>query len=166
MTEAQRVESDTALQQNFLSLPQLDRLERVLLFAGMGHEVDTRPIIEGLLARGKHVLLPRCLEGGGLEERLYRPEKLVRHRWGMWEPDESCPVEDAELILVPALCYDRAGYRLGRGGGYYDRLLAHTNAMTVGLCRDALLVDRVPRDAWDRKVALVVTETSVFETKE
>ena len=60
--------------------------------------------------------------------------------------------------LVPGLCYDREGYRLGFGGGYYDRWLAGCSGWKVGLCRAALLQDRLPRGPYDIPVDLVVTE--------
>lgn len=163
MTGAQRMESDFALQQKFLALPRLSRVETVLLYWSMDSEIATGPILEELLSQGKTVLLPRCLPGNGLEARLYCPDKLERHRWGMLEPGETCPVMEPELALVPGLCYDKNGYRLGRGGGFYDRWLATTQAYTVGLCRGAMLQDALPREDWDRRVDLVVTEQTAFE---
>ena len=166
MTGAQRLESDSALQRNFLKLPQLDRVESVLLYWSMDSEIATGPILEDLLHRGKTVLMPRCLPGNELECRVYNPERLVRHRWGMWEPDETCPLMEPELALVPGLCFDKSGYRLGRGGGFYDRWLAKTKAYTIGLCRETGLQTALPREYWDRRVNLVLTEQAMFECKE
>lgn len=166
LTGAKRLESDSALQERFLALPQLDRVERVLLYWSMGSEIDTRPLLEQLLRRGKQVLLPRCLPGSEMECRLYVPGKLVRHRWGMEEPGADCPLLEPELALIPALCYDRSGYRLGRGGGFYDRWLERKEVFTVGLCRHDLLQDHLPRESWDRRVELVLTEREAFECKE
>ena len=161
ITQQQRLESDFALQQKFLRLPQLAQADTVLLFYGMGFEVDTRPILDELYRQGKRVLLPRCLPEHRMEARCYDPDRLTHHRYGMWEPSEDCPVVDKgqiDLILVPALCYDRSRVRLGRGGGFYDRYLADFTGFTVGLCRAALLRDAVPRDDWDAPVDLVLTE--------
>lgn len=166
LTEAQRLESDTALQQKFLSLPLLDRVERVLLYWSMDVEIATLPILEELLRRGKQVLLPRCLPKGAMEIRLYVPGRLETHRWGMQEPAVDCPLLEPELALIPALCYDKNGYRLGWGGGFYDRWLVRTKAYTVGLCRHGLLKDHLPRESWDRRVDLVLTEQEAFECKE
>ena len=83
-----------------------------------------------------------------MEARRYDRRRLVRHRYGMLEPDEQCPVVDeSELgsILVPALCDHRRCFRLGRGGGYYDRYLAdYTGCPPLGLCRNILLQEAVP----------------------
>ena len=67
--------------------------------------------------------------------------------------------EKGDLLIVPALCFDRQGYRLGQGGGYYDRYLEkYDGVFTAGLCRAALLMDAVPREEHDRRVDCVVTE--------
>ena len=67
--------------------------------------------------------------------------------------------EEIDLVLVPGLCYDRQGYRLGFGGGYYDRWLAGFPGLRVGLCREAVLQDRLPVEHHDLPVDLVVTES-------
>ena len=165
LSEADRLESDRLLCARFLSLPQVERAETLLLFAGMGLEVDTRPILETLYQGGKTVLLPRCLPNHEMEARRYVPGRLTRHRYGMLEPDTSCALADKPeigLILVPALCYDRQCFRMGRGGGFYDRYLADYEGFTVGLCREALLCEAVPQEKWDRGVDLVLTERRLF----
>ena len=162
MSPEERAESDGILFCRFLALPGLAAADRVLLFCGMGTEPDTARLIPALLDRGKQVLLPRCLPGRGLEARRVTEESaLIRHRYGMLEPGEDCPLaarESIDLILVPGLCFDRLGYRLGQGGGYYDRYLAGYAGSTVGLCRRAVLQEAVPREAHDRPVDLVVTD--------
>ena len=145
----------------------------------MGLEVDTGPLLEALTERDKKLCLPRCLPGHAMEARRYDSARLIRHRYGMLEPDEHCPVVEKsriDLILVPALCYDRSCFRLGRGGGFYDRqnhrvgygggfydrYLADYTGITIGLCREALLCDKVPVEPWDRKTDLVLTERQQF----
>jgi 5-formyltetrahydrofolate cyclo-ligase len=68
------------------------------------------------------------------------------------------PPEALDFIIVPALTFDSAGYRLGRGGGYYDRYLLKTNAFTAGIARERLICEAVPREAHDVPVRCVVTE--------
>lgn len=158
-------ESDALLRQRFLELPQVERAGTLLLFFGIDAEVDTRPLLEELSRQGKRVLLPCCLPQGKLEARRYDPDKLLRHPYGIPEPGPGCErVEQSavDLILVPALCYDTHCFRMGRGGGYYDRYLTDFAGDTVGLCRDALLCAAVPREPWDQPVELVLTETKRF----
>lgn len=157
-----RRESDRALFARFLALPELAGAETVLLFHGMGAEPDTRALIAALLTAGKRVALPRCRPGHTLEARRVGPDSaLVRHPYGMAEPGEECPLlspGEVDLILVPALCYDRAGFRLGQGGGYYDRYLAAFSGTAAGLCRAEFLQEQLPWEEHDRPVDLVLTE--------
>ena len=102
------------------------------------------------------------LPGHRMEVRRYDPDKpLVRAPFGISEPGEDCPLlarEEIPLALVPALCYDRRGFRLGFGGGYYDRWLEGFSGLRVGLCREAVLQDRVPAGPHDARVDLLLTE--------
>lgn len=161
-----RREEDRALFDRFLALPQLEQADTVFLFYGTGTEPDTALLLPRLLELGKVVGLPRMLPERGMEVRRYCPDRpLVRHPWGILEPDEGCPLlspQEIQLALVPALCYDKQGFRLGMGGGYYDRWLPHFTGTTVGLCRSALLQDKLPAEGHDRPVDLVVTTQGLY----
>lgn len=163
LTGAEREKSDEALFARFMALPEVERARTILLYYGMGAEPDTARLIPGLLAMGKAVALPKCLPGRQMEGRLVSNETaLVCHPYGMLEPGEDCPVvsqAEIDLILTPGLAFDKKCYRLGQGGGYYDRYLADFTGRTVALCRDAFLLDTVPTQAHDRPVELVLTET-------
>lgn len=155
---------DRALFAAFLALPQVQRAQTLFLFWGVpGREPETAALVRELTAQGKRVGLPRMLPGHEMEVRLYEPDReLVPASFGIWEPHQDAPLlspEEIDLALVPALCYDRQCVRLGFGGGYYDRWLAGYHGFSVGLCRDALLQDRVPAQSHDRRVDLVLTET-------
>ena len=164
-----RRQSDDALFARFLSLPQLAKARTVLLFYGMGSEPDTARLIPQVLALGKRAALPRCLPGHGMEARLWDgAQPLVRHPYGMWEPGEACPIlpkTELDLILVPGVCYDQSGFRLGQGGGFYDRYLSDFSGVTVGLCRDGVLQHQLPREVHDLPVHLVVTESRTWKTR-
>lgn len=154
--------SDDALFARFLALPETAAARSILLYFGMNSEPETARLIPVLLSRGKRVLLVRCLPGRGLEAReIGAKTVLSRHPYGMLEPGDDCPVvprEEIDLILTPGLCFDRAGYRLGRGGGYYDRYLECYRGVSVGLCRESFLRGALPREVHDKPVNLVVTE--------
>ena len=155
--------SDSALFARFLALPQVEAAKTIFAFWGIpGKEPDTARLIGELLARGKTVGLPRMLPGHRMEVRRYDPDKpLVRVSFGISEPGEDCPLlarEEIDLALVPAVCYDRRGYRLGFGGGYYDRWLEGFAGFTAGLCRRAVLQDKVPTEAHDARVDVLLSE--------
>lgn len=159
--EVARLAEDAALFDAFLALSQVQQARTLFLFYGVGTEPHTAPLIEQLISLGKTVALPRMLPGHRMDVLVYDPARpLIQNRFGLWEPDRACPTltpEQIDLVLVPAVCYDRQNYRLGMGGGYYDRWLEHYHGITVGLCRAALLLDRLPAEPHDRPVDLVIT---------
>ncbi len=163
LSRSELVRSDDALFEKFLSLPQVEEAQTVFAFWGIpGREPDTARLIGELIRRGKTVGLPRMLPDHRMAVRRYDPDRpLVSVSFGISEPGEDCPLiarEAINLVLVPAVCYDRRGYRLGFGGGYYDRWLAGFSGVTVGLCREAVLQEAVPTEAHDARVDLLLTE--------
>lgn len=169
LSAAEREAEDRTLFSLFLSLPQVERSNTLFLFWGAGTEPDTAQLFTPLLERGKRIVLPRMLPGRQIEVRQYCPDRPpIKHSFGILEPDEGCPLiddKDIDLVLVPALCYDRRGFRLGMGGGYYDRWLEHYSGITVGLCRQALLHDALPIEPHDRTVDVVITPSAVLNIK-
>lgn len=155
----------TPLIRAFLALPELRTAQTVLLFYGVDKEPDTRDLIAGLLRRGKTVALPRCLPGRRMEARAVTGlDDLCPGAYGIPEPGEVCPVvgrDRIDLILVPNLCCDKRGYRLGHGAGYYDRYLAGYAGITAALCPEEWLQEELPRDEFDLPVGLVLTQTRV-----
>lgn len=157
------VRGDDALFARFLALPQVEAAKTIFAFWGIpGKEPDTSRLIGELVRLGKTVGLPRMLPGHQMEVRRYEPDRpLVKVAFGISEPGEDCPLirrEDVDLVLVPAVCYDRLGYRLGFGGGYYDRWLEGFPGVKVGLCRAAVLQERAPTEEHDAKVDVLLTE--------
>ena len=165
VTLEERRASDQALFEGFLALPQVMTAQTILLFYGVGIEPDTKQLLAPLLAAGKRVALPRILPERQMEARLVgTPGRDALHigPLAIPEPSEDCPLllpEEIDLILVPALCCDRAGYRLGQGGGYYDRYLRAYDGPTVALCRELVLQERLPREAHDWPVQALITES-------
>ena len=131
-------------------------------------EVDTHAILAQARRRGKTVALPVPEAGGQMYFARY-DGALVPGRYGIPQPPRSAPVlqpQPGDLMLVPALAYDRAGRRLGRGGGYYDRFLARVDCCTVGLIRAAFLLDALPAEWNDVPVSAVITEDGVLRPQE
>jgi len=154
--------SDEALFHAFLSLREVEEAKTILLYYGVRGEPETARLIVELLARGKRVFLPKCLPQRQMEAREITGEgDLAPGALSIPEPTEACPViakDGLDLILVPALCCDKACYRLGQGGGYYDRYLKGYQGVTVGLCREAFLQEELPREPFDQGLTMVLTE--------
>ena len=116
-------------------------------------------MIRDLLSAGKRVCLPR-LEGGEMLSAPYSKER-VKNSYGIEEPlssgDEPC-----EVVFAPLLAADGDGYRLGYGGGYYDRYFARRpSALRVGLCYEAQIARSLPREAGDMPLHAVITEAGI-----
>ena len=149
------------------ALPHLAGLlagrRRVLLYAPLPHEPDPRGVAR-LLPEARFYL-PR-VEG---EELAVLPldAPLVPGAFGVLEPagGEPLPPEALDAVVVPALAFDRRGFRLGQGKGYYDRFLKRLarDALTVGFVPEALVLDELPTDPWDVPVRAIVTEAGVLE---
>lgn len=133
----------------------------------LGDEVDPRPLLLALAARGQALALPAIRAAGApLDFRAWRPgDALQAAGFGTREPLTEAPLVQPDLLLVPLLAFDSQGYRLGYGGGFYDRSLALLrrtgDILAVGLAYAAQQVAAVPREATDQPLDLVVTEAGV-----
>ncbi|WP_246456011.1 5-formyltetrahydrofolate cyclo-ligase [Nocardioides mesophilus] len=148
---------------HLLAAPEVRRAATVAAYVGVGREPLTGPLLDGLVAAGKRVVLPVLLPDGDLDWAAYDgPDSLLPAPRGLLEPagrrlgPDSVATPDA--VLVPALAVDRSGMRLGRGGGSYDRALARVPVGTFvcALLHDGELLDDVPHDPHDRRVTAVV----------
>jgi 5-formyltetrahydrofolate cyclo-ligase len=134
----------------------------VMAFWSFGSEVETPPLVDELVASGARVALPRIV-GREIEARAFRPgDPLSDTAFGAREPAAGplVPPRQLDVVLVPGLVFDRLGFRLGYGAGFYDRFLAATrvDAARIGLCFALQVVPRVPAGPSDLPVDLVVTE--------
>jgi len=162
-----RASWDAAITEHAAALPVLKNAALVFAYIGHGWEAATLPLITRLWAEGKAVAVPLCGPEGRMEARLFTsPGQLRRGAFGLPEPDPAlCPAVANEAIgavLVPGLAFDREGFRIGRGGGYYDRFLASARCPSVGLCYEAFLLPAVPREAFDLPVGWLVTENGAL----
>jgi len=128
-------------------------------------EIDTRPLITLLQESGKTVLIPTVNPAADAApgSMIFRPflslDAMQENEWGTYEPlGDALVPETPDLIVVPAFAADREGYRLGYGGGYYDRFLKDAGCTAVTLVYSECLFSRLPREAHDVPVQVVVTE--------
>ncbi|MDR1815478.1 MAG: 5-formyltetrahydrofolate cyclo-ligase [Clostridiales Family XIII bacterium] len=160
-----RAAADAEIFRRLTALPAYLDARTVFLYVSVGDEPDTRALIEDALARGKRVCVPLCERMGVMRAcRITGEADLVHGKYGIPEPAPDCPTvpsDEIDLIVAPCVCCDRGGYRLGYGGGFYDRWLAMASAPSVVLCYAALLVDAVPREPHDRRADLVVTDAGI-----
>ncbi len=143
----------------------------VFCYVGSGWEVPTRDIITALFSKGVRLCVPKCSDKGVMDAvEIKSLDDLKKGKFGLLEPSDDAPVispDDIDLCVVPATAFDRYGYRIGRGGGYYDRFLSALpeTSVTAGLIYEKFLVSLVPTDEYDRRVEYIITERGIFSSE-
>jgi 5-formyltetrahydrofolate cyclo-ligase len=163
--------SSHAAQLNLLSLDEYAQAACVALYAPAHNEIDTGLILAEAFKAGKRLLYPAVCGHHMVFRHVTAVDELQEGSFGILEP---CPTgvdhqaDAADLIVVPGVAFDLAGHRIGYGKGFYDRFLQHPGraAHLVGLCHDFQLVEgRVPADAHDIAMDVIVTETRIIRMK-
>ena len=124
----------------------------------MNDEVHTHEFI-AKWAQTKRIILP-VVVGDELELRLYTgPQDLTISSYGIAEPTGELFTEyhSIDLAIIPGMAFDRFGHRLGRGKGYYDKLLPHISCLKVGICFSFQIVEEVPTDALDISMDVIIS---------
>ena len=132
----QKQAMDQALTERFLKHPFYQEAKTIATYLSFPHEFQTQELIEQALKDGKKVLIPKTYPKGRMDFVVYDPQQLVKTSFGLLEPQGDLEVVDAsqiDLIHVPGLAFTTEGYRIGYGGGYYDRYLEHFSGHTLSM---------------------------------
>jgi 5-formyltetrahydrofolate cyclo-ligase len=170
LTPEERARRSGAVAERFASLPEVRAARTVLAFWSFGSELSTSMLMEVVRSLGAEVALPR-ITAGELEARVWEPgDALTETSFGALEPDGGRPLapEAIDVIVTPAVAFDRSGRRVGYGGGYYDRLFPRTraDAARIGVGFAVQLVDdELPGGTFDLRVDAVVTELEVVRCR-
>lgn len=155
---------DKALTEQVLNMPEYKSCEKLFIFVSSEIECDTSQIIADAFKCGKLVAVPRCADKWGKMDFYFISslDDLEKGSYSLMEPKtEKCEkVKDfsAGLCIVPGLCFDLEGYRIGFGKGYYDRFLDDFGGVTAGICYSKYTLKQLPRGAHDRHTDILVTE--------
>lgn len=159
-----RYRIEATLQRRLFLCPEWIRAEMIGLTISFGTEWDTRAIIERAWEEGKKIASPVTIsKPRQLNFRVFTSfDELVPGYAGILEPDpDSCPLvvpEEIDLLIVPGLAFDQEGYRMGFGGGYYDRFLEHYHQDEIALAAEFQILAKVPCDSHDAQVRTILTE--------
>ncbi len=152
-----------------LAMPQYRQARRVMIYVSTGYEIDTHDLIRGALAEKDQVCVPQF----DPDHQHYHPcaiedlaDDLVAGAFGILEPHPHIeqPVSPSalDLLVVPGLAFSRQGDRLGRGKGYFDRILHQVRGLTVALAHDFQVVPSIVIEPHDRAADFIVTETETI----
>ena len=140
---------DQALTERLLHHPFYQEAKVIASYLSFPHEFQTQELIEQALKDGKKVLIPKTYPKGRMDFVVYDSQQLVKTSFGLLEPQGDLEVVDAsqiDLIHVPGLSFTREGYRIGYGGGYYDRYLEHFTGHTLSTVYPCQIRDFIPED--------------------
>ena len=150
-----------------LELPEVLAARVVMAFWAFGSELPTMPIIQALMSAGLQVALPRIVDAD-LEVREWLPgDPMTQTPFGALEPTGGRVVApmDVDVVLTPAVAFDRSGRRVGYGGGFYDRFFTRTLAARVGVGMASQVVDHdLPGGPFDLRVHAILTQDELIRT--
>jgi len=162
LDENEKISAARHVFQKLESLAAFAMSDRILIYNSLPDELSTREFIDRWHSQ-KRFFLPR-VNGIDLDILPYDRTRLHVGAFRIEEPtgnDIEDP-ESMELIIVPAVAYDRHGNRVGRGKGYYDRLLSQTKALRIGVAYEFQLIDEIDTAPYDIPVDIVITESAIY----
>ena len=156
--------------ERLLEHPEYKKSKKILFYWSMDDEVFTKQTVIQAYNEGKEVYLP-VVEGDNLRIRLFEgaAAMVAGESFAIPEPSNESPevfIDDIDLVVVPGVAFDAQCSRMGRGKGYYDRLLSAATKegrpYTIGVCFDFQLVPKVPVEECDKPLDCVISETSLY----
>ena len=168
LSEQQYAKQSAIIQQKLVELPLFQEAKTIGITISRFPEVDTLQLIETCWSLGKEVVVPRCQ----IKDRrmdFYRIENFdtletvyIDLREPKEDPEQWIHPDQIDLLIVPGVVYGKSGYRIGFGGGYYDRFLVGFKGQTLSLAFDQQLIEKVPFDAHDIPVPLIITDKKIW----
>lgn len=159
-------EYDEKLKNDFLALPEVQKAETIFAYLNFGSEISTMPLIKELLKKGKRVFIPWINQDKKIMEltELKNPEKeLQPGYYGILEMKEEyldLYRDNIDVVLTPGLVFDNQYYRIGYGGGFYDKYFSGINytPFKVALAYSFQVVEELPREEFDQQIDAILTE--------
>lgn len=160
---SERHHADEAIHQTLFASDLWVESQTIALTLSLPLEINTSPIIHKAFKEGKTVCVPKVTEQGLTFHIIHSFDDLETGVMNILEPTTPSTTQVIDLCLVPGRVFDRTGYRIGWGGGYYDRFLETYNGTTLALAYTVQLVDHVPTEPHDLPVQWIVTEKEMIQ---
>ncbi len=156
------------IQKKIIGMDEFTKANTVAVYHSIGSEVRTSKILDKVLQMNKKLVLPKVVDGTTIVFAHVKDlhSDLEVGKYKIMEPKDHCEqIENIDLVLVPGIAWDRQGYRIGYGHGYYDRYLAKLQSVSIGLTYDFQLFDEVQHGKNDFRVNMIVTDKRIINTK-
>jgi len=140
----------------------------IAFYVALPDEISTFEMIEKALTDNKQAAVPRCRTGFNVMDfyLIKSRDDLEKGHFGILEPSEKCTkienVNEIGMAVIPALCFDLNGHRIGYGKGYYDRFLSKFDGVSAGLGYEKMLVKNLPKNRFDKKVDMIITDRRII----
>lgn len=164
--------SSSKLVKKILEIENLDKIKIIASFISIKTEISTKPLNDFLISIGKKICLPVILNNNNylIFRSFNKKIILIKGKYNIPIPDETREEMLPDLILTPCLAFDKYGYRLGYGGGYYDRTFIQLKKIdhpfiSVGLAYDDQKINKVSKDYNDQKIDYILTEKRLYTIK-
>ena len=154
---------DRLIRKNLRELEIYKKAKSVFVFISYKSEVDTRGIIEDILADGKKLLVPLVKGSEMIAVEVRGIDDLEPNKMGILEPKSGKEVTDVDLTITPGLAFDKDGYRLGYGGGYYDKFFAKVDTIRMGIGYSDQYVESLVHEDYDKALEYLLTEEGLIE---
>ena len=167
-----KAELDEAICRRLAATVSFRFSDTVMLYSALPSEIDLTPLINLALSQGKRVVLPRCVPNTPLMNfhPVERLSDLEKGSFSIMEPPADSPIwkptdTDKAICVIPGVLYDRDGYRVGYGKGYYDRYLSDKQVQKIGIVYDDFVLKTLPHGRYDLTVDFIITEKRLINVK-
>jgi len=160
-----RVAANQAIAHSVITFPSFMEAFRVCLYLSRPEEVESWVLLEELLKTKEMVIVPKVVGDSLTLHTIASKNDLSLQSFGIWEPTENAREVSRDLVdlfIVPGVVFDRHGYRIGWGRGYYDKLLSGSIVPKIGLAYDTQVVAEVPHTSYDVPMTAVITEKEII----
>ena len=168
LSKEEILEKSSQIEKNLFKIEQYKNSKITMFFVSFNSEVNTHDMIRKSL-HNKTVIVPKVVHNEIEPSIILDFDNLVPSgKFGILEPIEAMKIayKNIDLVLVPGIAFDKKGHRIGYGFGYYDKFLSKVpKAVKIGLCFDFQIVDKIPNEAHDIPVDLIVTDERIIECK-
>lgn len=158
-----RDEKNEKIREELKNLEIYKNAKSVFIFISYKSEVDTKKIINMIIEDGKKLLVPLVKGSEMIAVEVKGIEDLEKNKMGILEPKSGEEVKDVDLTITPGLAFDKDGFRLGYGGGYYDKFFAKVETIKMGIGYSDQMVEKVIHEDYDKKLDYLLTDNGLVK---